>query len=53
MILYPETALAVNNRNGLETLLTMEMATYLCWYDIDHSYTGWRYFKFNDSLCKG
>jgi hypothetical protein len=34
MILYPETALAVNNRNGLETLLTMEMATYLCWYDM-------------------
>lgn len=33
MILYPETALAVKPQDGLECLLTMEMATYLCWYD--------------------
>lgn len=34
MILYPETALAVKRRKGLKDLLTMEMATYLCWYDM-------------------
>ena len=33
MILYPKTALAVKGRKGLKELLTMEMATYLCWYD--------------------
>lgn len=33
MILYPKTALAVKRRKGLKELLTMEMATYLCWYD--------------------
>ncbi len=33
MILYPERTLAVKPRKGLEDLLTMEMATYLCWYD--------------------
>ncbi len=33
MILYPETALAVKPRYGLECLLTMEMARYLCWHD--------------------
>lgn len=34
MILYPEIELAVKPRKGLEDLLSMEMATYLCWYDI-------------------
>ena len=33
MILYPETALVVNNYQGLENLLTKDIATYLCWYD--------------------
>ena len=33
MILYPETALTVNGRRELKNLLTMEIATYLCWYD--------------------
>ncbi len=33
MILYPERTLAVKPRKGLEDLLTMEMATLLCWYD--------------------
>ncbi len=34
MILYPERTLAVKPRKGLEDLLTMEMATLLCWYDL-------------------
>ncbi len=33
MILYPETSTAVKSRKRLEDLLTMEMATYFCWYD--------------------
>ncbi len=34
MILYPERTLAVKPRKRLEDLLTMEMATLLCWYDL-------------------
>jgi len=34
MILYPETALAVKPRKALGDLLTMEMATFMCWYDM-------------------
>ncbi len=34
MILYPETALAVKRRKRLEDLLAMDMATFLCWYDM-------------------
>jgi len=33
MILYPETALTVNGRRELKNFLSMEIATYLCWYD--------------------
>jgi hypothetical protein len=34
MVHYPETAQAVKIGKGLEDLLNMDMATFLCWYDI-------------------